>query len=65
MKPSRKRAIREKCLDCCCGNAAYVRKCTAVSCPLWYYRMGKVPKTDNSTDFHSGDEMTQPEDDDD
>ena len=33
-------AIREKCLDCCCANAAEVRKCVAVDCPLWPFRMG-------------------------
>jgi hypothetical protein len=37
------KAIREKCLDCCCGNAAEVRKCVAVDCPLWPYRMGTNP----------------------
>jgi hypothetical protein len=37
------RAIREKCLDCCCGNAAEVRKCTAIDCPSWPFRMGTNP----------------------
>ena len=37
------KAIREKCLDCCCGNAAEVRKCVAVDCPLWPFRMGTNP----------------------
>lgn len=37
------KAIREKCLDCCCGNAAEVRKCVAVDCALWPYRMGRNP----------------------
>ena len=37
------RAIREKCLDCCCGNAAEVRKCVAVDCPSWPFRMGTNP----------------------
>jgi hypothetical protein len=32
-------AIREKCLDCCCANVAEVRKCVAVDCPLWPYRI--------------------------
>jgi hypothetical protein len=36
-------AIREKCVDCCCGNAAEVRKCVAVDCALWPYRMGTNP----------------------
>jgi hypothetical protein len=37
------KAIREKCLDCCCGNAAEVRKCVATDCPLWPLRMGSNP----------------------
>src|SRR5262245_50633995 len=37
------KAIREKCLDCCCGNAAEVRKCVATDCALWPFRMGKNP----------------------
>ena len=37
------KAIREKCLDCCCGNAAEVRKCIAVDCPLWPFRMRTNP----------------------
>lgn len=38
---SRSKAIRLKCLDCCCGQSAEVRKCPATECPLWRYRMGK------------------------
>ena len=41
---SRSKAIRLKCLDCCAGQAAEVRKCTAENCPLWRYRMGKEIK---------------------
>jgi hypothetical protein len=37
------KAIREKCLDCCCANAAEVRKCVAVDCTLWPFRMGANP----------------------
>lgn len=37
---SRSKAIRLKCIDCCCGNMAEVRKCPATNCPLWRYRMG-------------------------
>jgi hypothetical protein len=36
-------AIREKCLDCCCGNAAEARKCVAVDCALWPFRLGTNP----------------------
>ena len=38
---SRSKAIRLKCLDCCAGQSAEVRKCAATHCPLWRYRMGK------------------------
>lgn len=37
---SRSKAIRMKCIDCCCGNMAEVRRCPAINCPLWRYRMG-------------------------
>lgn len=37
----RSKAIRMKCLDCCCDNMAEVRKCPATNCPLWRYRMGR------------------------
>lgn len=36
----RSKAIRLKCVDCCCGNTAEVRKCPVTDCPLWRYRMG-------------------------
>ena len=38
------KAIRAKCLDCCCGHPSEVRICTALKCPLYPYRMGKRPK---------------------
>ena len=37
---SRKKAIRLKCLDCCCGSAYEVRLCPARQCPLWRFRLG-------------------------
>ncbi len=43
------KAIRAKCLDCCCGHPSEVRICTAKKCPLYPYRMGKRPKTGGST----------------
>jgi hypothetical protein len=30
--------IRAKCLDCCCGNVAEVRRCGQIDCPSWPYR---------------------------
>lgn len=35
------KVIRAKCIDCCGGNATEARKCVAVTCPLWPFRMGK------------------------
>ena len=37
------KAIRERCLDCCCGVPSEVRKCTAVACPSWPFRLGSNP----------------------
>lgn len=39
-KLSRTKAIRAKCLDCCCGSAPEVRRCPVKTCPLWVFRMG-------------------------
>ncbi len=37
------KALRARCLDCCCGVASEVRKCTSVNCPNWPFRMGANP----------------------
>ena len=37
------KALRQKCLDCCVGNAAEVRKCVATDCALWPFRLGINP----------------------
>lgn len=37
------KAIRAKCLDCCCGQQAEVKSCTAKDCPLYPFRFGKNP----------------------
>lgn len=53
-KGSRKKAIRLKCLDCCCGSVYEVRLCPQRSCPLWRFRLGaecKQETTDNAGDF--------------
>ena len=44
------KVIREKCVDCCCGNMAEVARCTAVNCPLHPWRMGKNPYRKPLTD---------------
>lgn len=40
--------IRARCIDCCAGQQSEVRKCTAISCVSWPYRMGKNPWRDVS-----------------
>ena len=37
------KAIRAKCIDCCCGSTAEVKECPAVKCPLYPFRLGKNP----------------------
>lgn len=37
------KAIRAKCLDCCCGSAKEVRLCPVYDCPLYPFRMGHNP----------------------
>jgi hypothetical protein len=38
--------IREKCLDCCEGTPSEVRRCVAITCALWPYRMNHNPMRD-------------------
>ena len=38
------RAIRAKCLDCCCGSENEVKLCALEKCPLYVYRDGHNPK---------------------
>ena len=45
------KAIRAKCLDCCCGQANEVKLCTCKDCPLYAFRFGKNPyRNRNLTD---------------
>src|SRR5215467_2325985 len=46
------RVIRAKCLDCSAGVESEIRKCTAIGCALWPYRMATNP-------FRAPREMTQ------
>ena len=39
------RAIRIKCLDCCADNAAEVRRCNNIHCPLFPLRFGISAKS--------------------
>lgn len=43
------KAIRAKCLDCCCGQAKEVRLCPLKKCPLFPYRFGKRPTVSSDT----------------
>lgn len=37
------KAIRHKCLDCCCGSFLEVKLCTVIGCALHRYRFGRRP----------------------
>ncbi len=37
------KAIRLKCLDCCCGSSNEVKLCTVERCALYPFRFGKNP----------------------
>ena len=37
------KAIREKCLDCCCGSANEVSMCVITDCALYPFRNVKNP----------------------
>ena len=37
------KAIRAKCLDCCCNNPNEVALCPCTDCSLYPYRFGKNP----------------------
>lgn len=37
------KAIRVKCLDCCCGSSNEVKLCSIERCALWPYRTGRDP----------------------
>lgn len=53
---TRGKAIRLKCLDCCCGSTAEVRRCSTVKCPLWRYRMGREENTENRAEAEESNE---------
>ena len=44
------RAIRLKCLDCCCGSFREVQLCPSEDCSLFPYRFGHRPKSTENTD---------------
>ena len=55
---TRGKAIRLKCLDCCCGSASEVRRCELRKCPLWKYRMGReaLAEAGGAADDFGGDD---------
>ncbi len=42
-RPTPIKAIRAKCLDCCCGSSSEVKLCTCTGCALHPYREGHNP----------------------
>lgn len=49
MKLTPLKAIRAKCLDCCAGQVAEVRRCELRNCPLHQYRFGHRPAEGTDT----------------
>lgn len=44
MKLTPIKAIRLKCLDCCCNSPNEVKACKCNTCALYPYRFGKRPR---------------------
>ena len=44
-KQSPLKQIRKQCLECHCESTKSARFCHSMECPLWYFRMGKYPRT--------------------
>ena len=42
------KAIRAKCMDCCCNELKEIRECDILHCALWPYRMGRRPRPDEA-----------------
>ena len=43
MEKSPLKAIRQHCLDCCCGSAYEVKNCVIHDCELYPFRLGSNP----------------------
>ena len=48
MEKSPLKAIRAKCLECCCGSAYEVKNCVIHDCELYPFRMGHNPNQKSS-----------------
>ena len=56
------KAIRLKCLDCCCDSAYEVKMCPSENCPLFQYRFGHNPARKGlGGNFVKGDENDEDE----
>lgn len=53
------KAIRAKCLDCCCGQRTEVGVCPCKDCPLWAFRFGKNPYYGMTVDENGNVEMNK------
>lgn len=42
------KAVRNKCLNCCCGQRLIVESCPCPDCPLWPFRLGINPFTERN-----------------
>lgn len=51
------KAIRAKCLDCCCGQSNEVKLCPCADCPLYIYRLGKGPKRERTEKQKAADKV--------
>lgn len=57
------KAIRLKCLDCCCGQIVEVKNCPCSDCPLYIYRYGHNPaRKGKGGSFFKGNTETPPKD---
>ncbi len=52
------KAIRAKCMDCVCQQAKEVRLCPSKDCPLYPYRMGHRPKSNEGITSDSNNEKS-------
>lgn len=57
------KAIRLKCLECCCGQSYEVRICRIKDCALWSYRFGHRPNKALDTARSAGFDERQSADD--
>lgn len=51
------KAIRAKCLDCCCWQKNEVKLCPVRDCALYPYRMGHNPYIKRKANAHMSENM--------